>query len=324
VRNAIVLAGLLVVFLLLITAAFRARPLPLPTAIPSHPAKPTPPVVMDSPAVTPEPQVILPPAPVRSESKPSGARMDLVKVYVRDVFGITVRAVKFIVNDGSGALFLETDDEGLAVTEIRPNGIYEADVFIGQLHSRHPLVKGENEIQVPSHQGREFGEVAILPAEWEKAAVRKKGWDHWSYADSTDLEVGRRFLFLRPGIYDIFDGRDGSACRVEVVAGQRTTFYMKRVGAIRLELTFPVTPREMPESVPVMIRGLGHRTTHPRGYRIFMVTKNGQLSFTEYGLEPGTYQVSCMDTPYRPFQETVEVIEGEIRKVDVILVQSRP
>ena len=246
-------------------------------------------------------------------SPPSSA---LVIIHVADVYGIEVKEPGLSVIAGSGGLGFDGKDD--RITKFR---IYGADariqILCGDLDSSHQLNPGDNLIQL-SH-GNGFGELAIKPAEWEKVQVRLKGDSRWKNPTGVDPAIGRRFLFLNPGEYEVSDHKGFVAGTALVVGGRRTTFTLTRLGAIKLEVSFTNESKEKraPTTLAVEIRGISPNASHPNGYRILLMTRNNQRTFVESGLEPGTYHVTSEQLPPRS-QETFVVQGGEVRTVRFI------
>jgi hypothetical protein len=264
----------------------------VPAAPPPVEKEPTPPV----PAVT------------RGSPPPGSA---LVIINVTDVNGIEIKEPGLSIITPSGGLGFDSKDD--RITRFRIYGA-EAQIRIlcGDLNTSHQLSPGDNLIQLP--HGTEFGELAIKPAEWEKVQIRLKGGPGWRNPTGMDPEIGRRFLFLNPGEYEISDHKGFVAGTAVVVGGRRTTFTLTRLGAIKLDVSFTNESKEKraPVMLPVEIRGVTPNASHPNGYRISLMTRNNQRTYVESGLNPGTYQVTSEQLQPR-YQETFVIQGGEVR-----------
>lgn len=265
-------------------------------------------------ARSPDAKESSPPTPgvPRVASSPASA---LVVIHVADVYGIEIKEPGLNILTDSGGLGFDSRDD--RITKFR---IYGAEarirILCGDLDSSHQLNPGDNLVQLT--HGNEFGELAIKPAEWEKVQIRPKGNTGWKNPTGVDPGIGRRFLFLTPGEYEVSDHKGFVAGTAVVVAGRRTPFTLTRLGAIRLDLSFVVNPEPIPPWVPIKIRGITVGASHPEGYGILMMTKNNQWSYVQHGLEPGGYEVTVDEATCR-FAETLYLKGGEVRRVDVRL-----
>jgi hypothetical protein len=257
------------------------------------------------------------PSPVTAATPPAvNSQPATLSFRVSDVFGWDIKnpGLNIILSRGAGGGDREADGS----LKLRLYGA-EANIQVlcGDLTSTHLLRAGEN--VVPLAHGTEFGEVAILPADWEKVRIRPLGTSNWRLPSSLDPHIGRRFLFVTPGAYEVSDHGDFIAGRVDVVGGRRSMFTLTRLAGIKIEVAFSneSEDKRAPKTLGVTIRGVSDGASHPNGYRILLMTGNSQRKYVETGLVPGTYEVASPDLMPQ-FTQTMAVQGGEVRPVRIV------
>ena len=311
-------------FILLLVLAFLLRPRPAQvppqqtqeSALQSDPLGVEKRPGTDEPSPPPSPAGQQSPVELSSQTAPQ-YRQATLRFQVTDVSGWVVDrpGLSVILRTGAGGGDREAD--GSFKVRLWGNEC-SVQVLCGDLNSTHPLQPGENVI--PLRHGSEFGEVAVQPADWEKVRIRRVGQAaNWRLPSGMDPQIGRRFLFVTPGTYEISDHGEFVAGRVEVVAGGRATFTLSRLAGIKLEVAFTneSDERKPPKMLPIRIRGLSEDASYPRGFRISMVVGNRQRMYVESGLVPGTYEVTSEElNPH--FLQVVDVKGGEVRTVRIL------
>ena len=252
---------------------------------------------------------------VPSQTHPQ-SRQATLKFHVTDVYGWEVQrpGLSIILKDIGGAENPERDGSFKVKLWASSSSVH---VLCGDLNSTHTVQPGENVI--PLDHGSTFGEVAIHPADWDKVRIRLVGTDTPKRPTSMDPQIGRRFLFVSPGTYEVLDHGEFVAGRVEVVAGKRSTFTLTRLAGIKLEVAFSneAEGKRVPKSLPIRLRGLSPGASHESGYRILVMTGHYQRMYVETGLVPGTYEVTSEELSPR-FLEVVDVRGGEVRTVRIL------
>jgi hypothetical protein len=93
---------------------------------------------------------------------------------------------------------------------------------------------------------------------------------------------------------------------------------MTKWSGLNVSVTFDQEPDPLPETLPVRIKGLSFGASHPKGFGIFLKIKNGQRSYSQYGLIPGLYLV-YVDEEGWEFSNSVDLQEGRVNSIEVRL-----
>jgi hypothetical protein len=251
------------------------------------------------------------PAEVPSRPKPEAT----LEFRVLDIFGVPVKEAGLSFGVGGG-IGMDKGDEGRnrwKLYDIK-GGVH---VTCGDYDVTHPLGPGANEILVPGPEGSRFGEIAVLPAGWDEVRIRLKGKKEWNSPTARDPELGQRFLFVLPGEHEVSDCAGQVAGSVLVTTGRRSSFALNRFAALKLEVEWLNSePRPFPTWVPVNVRGITPGSSFPEGRKLLVKGAFSGMRLSEFGLLPGTYEVSSESKP-PAFQETLQLKGGEIRLLKI-------